>query len=130
MNNDEQLYFHQNKQKTQALAKKIFPFEIWYCANTLNLKYEKLPEGLEEIKIARSRLPINKSQEKDLIKELLSARILKNKGACVYLIPKIKRPDGSGEMPGPDAIVNGELFEFKVVAGSIKMSPETIPSPE
>jgi hypothetical protein len=32
----------------------------------------------------------------------------------------MKRLDGKGNLPGPDAIVNGSLFEFKTVTGKIK----------
>lgn len=109
----------QNIQQTQETAGELFPNETWDSTDKLKLKYEQLPGNLEGIKIARSRFPVNKSQEKELIKELLSAKVLKNKGASVYLIPKMKRPDGSGEMPGPDAIVNGKLFEFKTITGRI-----------
>jgi len=38
-------------------------------------------------------------------------------GSSVTLIPRIKRPDGKGFLPGPDAIVNGLFFEFKTVTG-------------
>jgi hypothetical protein len=31
----------------------------------------------------------------------------------------MKNPDGSGEIRGPDAIVDGKMFEFKVITGSI-----------
>jgi len=40
-------------------------------------------------------------------------------GASVTLIPRIKRPDGKGFLPGPDAIVNGSFFEFKTVTGKM-----------
>jgi len=40
-------------------------------------------------------------------------------GSSVTLIPRIKRPDGKGFLPGPDAIVNGSFFEFKTVTGKI-----------
>jgi len=67
--------------------------------------------------VAKSRLPINKQEELDFLKEIISAIKLIKLGSSVTLIPRLKRPDGKGFFPGPDAIVNGLLFEFKVVTG-------------
>jgi hypothetical protein len=69
--------------------------------------------------VARSRLPINEQEELDFLKEIISATKLKDLGSSVTLIPRIKRLDGKGFLPGPDAIVNGSFFEFKTVTGKI-----------
>jgi len=103
----------------EAIAKKEFPNETWVRIDDLNLKYVTLPKNATEILVAKSRLPINKQEELDFLKEIKSAIILKDLGASVTLIPRIKRPDGNGFLPGPDAIVNGSFFEFKTVTGKI-----------
>jgi hypothetical protein len=53
-----------------------------------------------------------------LAKEIRQGKILADKGTSVYLLPKLKSPDGK-YIPGPDALVNRVLFEFKTVTGSI-----------
>jgi hypothetical protein len=98
----------------------MFPSETWLDAGALKLNHVKLPDGAVGIMVAKSRMPINQQEELDFLKEIKSAIILKNKGASVSLIPRMKRLDGKGNLPGPDAIVNGLLFEFKTVAGKIK----------
>ena len=95
----------------------MFPNETWVDADKIKLDHVKLPDGAEGIIAAMSGLPTNKQEELDFLKEIKSAIVLKNMGASVRLIPKIKRPDGKGNLPGPDAIVNGSLFEFKTVTG-------------
>jgi len=75
--------------------------------------------GAEGIIIAKSRLPANPTEERDLIKEIKSAIILKKHGSSVTLIPRAKDPLSGRFISGPDAIVNGTLFEFKEVTGSI-----------
>jgi len=101
----------------EAAAKKEFPHETWVEADKVKLDHVNMPKNATGILVARSRLPVNKQEELDFLKEVKSAIILKNLGSSVTLIPRIKRPDGKGYLPGPDAIVNGLLFEFKVVTG-------------
>ena len=103
----------------EAVAKREFPSEIWINAKDIKLKYVEMPINANGIVVAMSRLPINQQEELDFIKEIKSAVILKKHGASITLIPRIKRPDGKGFMPGPDAIVNGLFFEFKTVTGKI-----------
>ena len=100
-------------------AEKAFRNEIWVRADKIKLDYVSMPKDVTGILVARSRLPINKQEELDFLKEVISATKLTNLGSCVTLIPRIKRPDGKGFLPGPDAIVNGSLFEFKTVTGKI-----------
>jgi len=78
-----------------------------------------MPKNANGIIVAMSRKPINLQEELDFIKEIKSAIILKKYKASVTLIPRKKRPDGKGFLPGPDAIVNGLFFEFKEVVGTI-----------
>jgi len=108
-----------NIAANEAVAKKEFPDETWVRADNLKLHHVNMPQSATGILVARSRLPINKQEELDFLKEIKSAIILKDLGASVTLIPRIKRPDGKGFLPGPDAIVNGSLFEFKTVTGKI-----------
>jgi hypothetical protein len=49
---------------------------------------------------------------------LKQAVILRDRGAVVYLLPKAKDAQGHN-IPGPDAIVNGKIFEFKTITGGI-----------
>ena len=85
--------------------------------DNLKLNHVSIPKDATGILVARSRLPINKQEELDFLKEIKSAIILKDLGASVILIPRIKRPGGNGFLPGPDALVNGSLFEFKEITG-------------
>jgi len=117
---EEQKRLQQNIEKTLKTAKDMFPNETWVDADKIKLDHVKLPDGADGITMALSALPTNKQEELDFLKEIKSAIVFKNMGASVRLIPKIKRPDGKGNLPGPDAIVNGSLFEFKTVTGKIK----------
>ena len=71
----------------------------------------------ENVKVAESRLPINSEQRRIIRKELRQAEILARLGNAVYLIPEHV---AYGERP-KDAVVNGQLFEFRTVTGN----PET-----
>jgi len=108
-----------NVAANEAVAKKEFPNETWIKIDNLKLDHVTLPKDAVDILVAKSRLPINKQEELDFLKEIISAIKLKNLGASVTLIPRIKRPDGKGFLPGPDAIVNGLLFEFKTITGKL-----------
>ena len=80
---------------------------------------KQLAKNTSGIIVAISRLPINLQEELDFIKEIKSAIFLRKFGASVTLIPRKKRSDGKGFLPGPDAIVNGTFYEFKEVTGGI-----------
>jgi len=108
-----------NEAANKAVAKKEFPNEIWVRADTIKLKHEKMPENTESIIVAKSKLPINSQEELDFLKEIKSAIILKNHGSSVTLIPRIKDLITGKYIAGPDAIVDGTLFEFKEVTGSL-----------
>jgi hypothetical protein len=117
---EEQKQLSQNIEKTTKTADNLFPNETWVDAVTVKFDHVKLPDGVDSIMVAMSRLPVNQQEELDFLKEIKSAIILKNEGASIRLIPRMKRPDGKGNLPGPDAIVNGLLFEFKTITGKIK----------
>jgi hypothetical protein len=120
--NLEQAKWEENVRGTENAAKRIFPHEKWVNAVSIKFKYQSedldLSIGTENIKVARSRLTHLKNDEQILTKEINQGKILAEKGASVYLLPKLKSPDGK-YIPGPDALVNGVLLEFKTVTGSI-----------
>ena len=120
---NEQQQFQRNLEKTKQTAKELLPNEIWDDVNNLKLNYVKIPDNTKGIFVGKARLPVNKSQENDFLKEVISASVLTSMGASVYLIPRIEKAAG-GHISGPDAIVNGELVEFKVITGSIKKLEE------
>jgi len=71
--------------------------------------------------VGRQRRKIDLLSENDaktLAKELQQARVLTSRGSAVYLVPKIKDAQGR-DVPGPDALVNGTLYEFKTITGGI-----------
>ncbi|MDR2483277.1 MAG: hypothetical protein LBD08_06560 [Treponema sp.] len=101
-----------NARAAEKTAKKDYPAETWLAAGTVKLRHMNLPKKLDGIGIAKSKFPMNKNDERTLLKEVKQAMILRDKGASVYLIPKLK--DHTGEnIPGPDAIANGQYIEFK-----------------
>ena len=109
-----------NVATNKALAKKEFPNETWVSSDSIRLQYKQMPDGAEGIIITKSKLPTNPTEEHDLIKEIKSAIILRNRGSSVTLIPRIKDPITGKFISEPDAIVDGTLFEFKEVTGGKK----------
>lgn len=112
----------ENISKTMIAASYLFPNETWVYASDIKFKYKgkdyDIPGNLINIKIAESKLTSLKNDEKTLAKEIRQAHILTRKGDCVYLIPKMKNKNNN-ELTGPDAILNGELYEFKTITGNI-----------
>jgi hypothetical protein len=111
-----------NTHKTKVAAKKAFPHEKWVKVEFIQLKYKdeefQIPQDIKNIKVARSRITGKKGDERILAKEIRQAKILTDKGASVFLLPKIKDHKGN-YIKGPDALVNGVLFEFKTITGNI-----------
>ena len=110
----------QNKIAAADFVKMKYPEEKFVSdiSQLKNLsKYTKglvIPKG---VKVAESRMPANKEQFEILQKELRQAEILAKSGNSVYLIP-----ERSGYKIRPkDAVVNGDLFEFR----SVKGNPDT-----
>jgi len=113
---------NKNAEKTEAIAKKLFPDEEWIEASSIEFKNKGkgigLPRDLKGINIAQSRLTGKKGDEVTLSKEIRQAKILTDKGDIIYFIPKAKDENGN-DIRGPDAILNGIPYEFKTVDGSI-----------
>jgi len=107
----------QNQIAAANFVKLKYPEEK-FVSEILQLKninkYTKclvIPKG---VKVAESRMPTNKEQFEILQKELRQAEILEKLGNSVYLIP-----EQSGYKIRPkDAVVNGDLFEFRTVKGN------------
>jgi len=110
-------------RKTEEAAQKAFPNEKWYDVATLKLKNKgeefEIPPGVKNIYVARSRLTGKKEDERTLVKEIRQGKILADMGDVIFLLPKLRAPDGK-YIKGPDAVVNGALFEFKNITGPIK----------
>ena len=127
LNTEQQL--SENIRKNEVAAKQFFQNEQWVNAISIKLAQEgadfEIPKNVENIKIAKSRITPSKNHSnisdndaRTLAKEIRQAKILTDSGASVFILPKMKAADGR-EMTGPDAIVNGTLFEFKTITGSI-----------
>jgi hypothetical protein len=105
-----------NKTATEAFVQREYPDEKFISSikelQTPN-KWAKKLKIPKDVKLAVSRLPKNIEQYRILKKELQQAEILAKAGNCVYLIPE---RGGYGEKL-KDAVVNGELFEFRYVTG-------------
>jgi hypothetical protein len=120
----------ENTKKNETTAKSTFPNEQWVNAASIKLAQKgpdfEIPNGIDTIKIAKSRVTPSKNHSdisdndaRTLAKEIRQAKVLTDKGASVFILPKIKAADGRA-ISGPDALVDGSLFEFKTVTGSIK----------
>jgi hypothetical protein len=111
-----------NAEKSLSLAMDLFPQEKWIEAGNIRLKYKgkefAIPDDINDIFVAQSRITRKKGDEKILAKEIRQAHLLAKNGDCVYLIPKEKDQEGK-YIPGPDAIVNGVLYEFKNITGGL-----------
>jgi hypothetical protein len=109
-----------NLAANESYVKINYPGENFISEISNIQAVKKYIKGLiipENVKLAESRLPINSEQRKILRKELRQAEILARLGNSVYLIPEHA---AYGERP-KDAVVNGQLFEFRTVTGN----PET-----
>jgi len=73
----------------------------------------KIPEG---VKIAESRIPRSYDQREILRKKLRQAEILAKVGDSVFLIPE----NTAYKIRPKDAVVNGQLFEFRNITGNEK----------
>jgi len=87
-----------NAKKARETAEKEFPGEKW--------------KSVEEGIYLSPRRPIGKNS--NFMDELRDARILRDLGSTVYLVPEQSRRSGKKF----DAIVNGLIFEFKNVGGN------------
>jgi hypothetical protein len=95
-----------NAEKALQTAKGLYPYEKW--------------EILEaRIFIAKSRMPRSAEQINVLEKELRQARLLVDRGSTVYLLPENPH-SGEKHIKYPDAVVDGQIMEFKTITGSIR----------
>jgi len=106
-----------NNRRNEAAIKHEFPNDK-FISDTEKLRLKnKYTRGLyipENVKVAEARIPINSWQREILRKELRQSEILSKLGNSVVLIP-----ERSGYKIRPkDALVNGELFEFRTVEGN------------
>ena len=95
-----------NAEKARQAAIGLYPHEKW----------EILEKG---IFIAKSRMPRSAEQINVLEKELRQARILVLRGSAVYLLPETPQP-GEKNIKYPDAVVDGNIMEFKTITGSTR----------
>ncbi|MEL3908161.1 MAG: hypothetical protein P1P64_04005 [Treponemataceae bacterium] len=91
----------ENKREvSKKIATKLFPNEKW------------IQKG-DTVYVAKSREPKNKQEKDKYKKELGMAKIASKYGYCIYLLPE-NSGDGKKQC---DAVMNGELTEFKKVTG-------------
>jgi len=95
-----------NAKKAYQAANILYPHEKW----------ELLEAG---IFIAKSRMPRSAEQINTLEKELRQARVLIERGSTIYLLPENPR-HGEKQKKFPDAIVDGNIMEFKTITGSLR----------
>ena len=108
-----------NRAANEQYVQKHYPDENFISEISPILAAKKYIKGLTipaNVKVAESRLPVNSEQRRILRKELHQAEILAKAGNSVYLIPE---QAGFGERP-KDAVVNGELFEFRAITGNAR----------
>ncbi|MDR0300703.1 MAG: hypothetical protein LBI04_00120 [Treponema sp.] len=74
----------------QSVANKHFPDETWVSSDSLKLQYEQMPDGATGIIIAKSKLPINPTEEHDIIKEITGG--MKEKRTYFFKIKDFKKP--------------------------------------
>jgi hypothetical protein len=105
-----------NVNKTEEAAKKAFPNEQWDDAALILLKHKdeefQIPNDIKNVKVAHSRLTGKKGDERVLAKEIRQAKVLTERGAVVYLLPKSKNSDGE-YLSGADALVNGKNIFYE-----------------
>ena len=125
----EQNQLSENITKNEINGKTIFPNEQWLDATSINLGHKgidfEIPKKIKNVKIAKSRVTptkgkqnISENDARTLVKEIRQAKVLADRDASVYILPKMKNAQGR-DIPGPDAFVNGALFEFKTITGGI-----------
>jgi hypothetical protein len=64
-------------------------------------------------------MPRSAEQIKTLDKELKQARLLVDRGSTIYLLPETAHPTVK-KVKYPDAVVDGNIMEFKTITGSIR----------
>ena len=112
-------HFEKNLAANEMYIKINYPNEK-FISDTAQLQaVNRYSKGLiipENVKVAESRIPISSDQRNVLRKELQQAEILAKLGNAVYLIPE----HAGYKIRPKDAVVNGELFEFRTITGNAK----------
>jgi len=106
-----------NIEATEAFAKSNYPKENFISDPVQFKAANKFTKGLvlpDGVSVAESRIPNNSIQREILRKEFKQAEILAKNGASIYLIPE----KAGYKIKPKDAIVNGELYEFRTVEGN------------
>jgi hypothetical protein len=109
----------ENIELTESYIKREYPNEQFISEISSLHLVNKHCKGLvipSNVKVAVSRLPFNAVQRSILRKELLQAETLAKLGNAIYLIPEHETYGKKCQ----DAVVNGELFEFKTIIGNAR----------
>jgi len=108
-----------NQEATETFVRQEFPNEKFVSQTSKLQAANKWTETLvlpKNVKLAESRIPINKEQRNILKKELLQASILSKMGNSIYLTPE----KGEYRKRTIDAVVNGLPYEFRTIFGNAK----------
>ena len=108
-----------NLAANEAYVKINFPGENFISDTAQFQAANRYSKGLiipKNVRVAESRIPISPDQRNVLRKELRQAEILARLGNSVYIIPE----HIGYKIKPKDAVVNGELFEFKTVTGNAR----------
>ena len=100
----------------EAFILRTFPNEEFFSTTDELRKANKFTEKLElpeNVRLAKSRIPITKGEQEKLIKELRQACILAKLGYSIYLTPE----PGRFKERSFDAVVNGIQYEFRNITG-------------
>jgi SPP1 gp7 family putative phage head morphogenesis protein len=111
--------FREKRIANDDYVKKHFPKEKFIADQFVFQSKSKYTKGLylpENVKIAESRIPINREQRATLRKELRQAGVLSRLGNSVYLTPE----KGGYKKRVTDAVVNGVPFEFRNITGQVR----------
>jgi SPP1 gp7 family putative phage head morphogenesis protein len=111
--------FSSKQKASEDYIRKVYPDEKFITQSAKLQVASKYAKGLvipKNVMVAASRIPINVQQREVLRKELHQAEILAMLGSFVYLIPEL----GPYGVKLKDAVVDGDLFEFRTITGNAK----------
>jgi hypothetical protein len=104
-------------EMANRLARNAYPTETWIPAGSIpNLRHVTLPQNMDNIFIAESRIPTPRQKKKqiDLLKEINQIKALTDIGNTAYLTPE----KGEYKKRAPDGTLNGWVAEMKSVIGN------------
>ena len=108
-----------NAAANEVFVKLHYPNEIFISNAAQHQSKNKFLRGIiipKGVMIAESRIPRSYDQREILRKELRQAGMLANIGYSVFLIPE----NAGYKIRPKDAVVNGQLFEFRNITGNKK----------